>query len=131
MNDKRANWKLGTYFSFIVIWFLVFQGCGQSPSTSVSIPSPDGSLLLKSSVNQNTSDPAAYLRVVVEIKDLYGNRVFRETTPASDTMRWSIHWISNDAILLEGSDIGRYIIRRMDEKMWIGGFESPNPQASL
>ena len=71
-------------------------GCGQLPSTSVSIPSPDGSLLLKSSVNQNTTDPAGYLRVIVEIKDLYGNMVFRETTPASDTMRWSLKWVNNN-----------------------------------
>ena len=128
MDDKRANWKLGTYFSLIVIWFLVFPGCGQSPSTSVSIPSPDGSLLLKSSVNQNTSDPAAYLRVVVEIKDLYGNRVFRETTPASDTMRWSLRWVSNHEILLDSAEIGRYVIRRVQNKQWVGGYEKANPQ---
>jgi hypothetical protein len=108
---------------------LLIGACGQSPSTSVSIPSPDGRLLLKSSVNHSPEDPARYLCVIVEIKNLYGKTIHREITPASDTMRWSIHWISNDAILLEGSDIGRYIIRRMDEKMWIGGFENPNPQA--
>ena len=128
MDGKRANWKLGTYFSLIVIWILVFPGCGQSPSTSVSIPSPDGSLLLKSSVNQNTSDPAAYLRVVVEIKDLYGNRVFRETTPASDTMRWSLRWVSNQEILLDSAEIGRYVIRRVQNKQWVGGYEKANPQ---
>ena len=112
----------------MIIWFLFFPGCGQSPSTSVSIPSPDGSLLLKSSVNQNTSDPAAYLRVVVEIKDLYGNRVFHETTPASDTMRWSLRWVSNQEILLDSAEIGRYVIRRVQNKQWVGGYEKANPQ---
>ncbi|MBW2410109.1 MAG: hypothetical protein JRF72_09955 [Deltaproteobacteria bacterium] len=128
MDHKRANWKLRTYFSFIIIMFIFFPGCGQSPSTSVSIPSPDGSLLLKSSVNQNKSDPATYLRVVVEIKDLYGNRVFRETTPASDTMRWSLRWVSNQEILLDSAEIGRYVIRRVQNKQWVGGYEKANPQ---
>ena len=111
----------------ILLMVLCFISCGQSPSTSVSIPSPDGSLLLKSSVNQNSGDPASYLRVVVEIKDLYGNVVFRETTPASDTMRWSLKWISNNEILLDSSDTGRYIIRRVDNKQWVGGYEKANP----
>jgi len=79
-------------------------------------------------VNQNAEDPARYLRVVVEIKDLYGNKVFHEITPASDTMRWSLKWINNNEILLESADIGRYIIQRVDEKQWMGGFEKANPQ---
>ncbi|MBW2409163.1 MAG: hypothetical protein JRF72_05155 [Deltaproteobacteria bacterium] len=85
-------------------------------------------MLLNSSVNQNTADPASYLRVVVEIKDLYGNMVFRETTPASDTMRWSLKWVSNNKILLDSADIGRYVIRRVDNRQWVGGFEKANPQ---
>ena len=113
--------------SSFILMVLFFIGCGQSPSTSVSIPSHDGSLLLKSSVNQNTGDPASYLRVVVEIKDLYGNVVFRETTPASDTMRWSLKWINNHEILLDSADTGRYVIRRVDNKQWVGGYEKSNP----
>ena len=127
MDRKRANTKLPVCISSIIVMVLFICGCGQSPSTSVSIPSPDGSLLLKSSVNQNTSDPAGYLRVIVEIKDLYGNIVFRETTPASDTMRWSLKWISNHEILLDSSDTGRYIIRRVENKQWVGGYEKANP----
>ena len=127
MHKKPANTKLPVYISSIIVTVLLIFGCGQSPSTSVSIPSPDGSLLLKSSVNQNTSDPAGYLRVVVEIKDLYGNIVFRETTPASDTRRWSLKWISNHEILLDSSDTGRYIIRRVENKQWVGGYEKANP----
>ena len=127
MHKKQANTKLPVCISSIIITVLFIFGCGQSPSTSVSIPSPDGSLLLKSSVNQNTSDPASYLRVVVEIKDLYGNIVFRETTTASDTMRWSLKWVSNHEILLDSSDTGRYIIRRVDNQQWVGGFEKANP----
>jgi len=129
MKGNRSFISLVTALISTLIPYLFISACGQSPSTSVSIPSPDGRLLLKSSVNQSPEDPARYLCVIVEIKNLYGKTIYREITPASDTMRWSINWISNDAILLEGSDIGRYIIRRMDDKLWIGGFEKPNPQA--
>jgi hypothetical protein len=128
MNTRQAITGLAISISSIILLLLFFTGCGQSPSSSLSIPSPDGSLLLKSSVNQNTGDPAGYLRVVVEIKDLYGNMVFRETTPASDTMRWSLKWTSNTEILLDSADIGRYVIRRVDSKQWVGGFEKANPR---
>lgn len=128
MDSKRSITGLSIAGVLIILMILYFIGCGQSPSTSVSIPSPDGSLLLKSAVNQNTADPSGYLRVVVEIKDLYGNMVFRETTPASDTMRWSLKWVSNNEILLDSADIGRYVIRRVDNKQWVGGFEKANPQ---
>ncbi len=128
MDSKRANTGFSIAGGLIILTIFSFIGCGQSPSTSVSIPSPDGSLLLKSSVNQDTADAASYLRVVVEIKDLYGNMVFRETTPASDTMRWSLKWVSNNEILLESSDIGRYVIRRVDNRQWVGGYEKANPQ---
>ena len=128
MDSKRSITGLSIAGVLIILMILYFIGCGQSPSTSVSIPSPDGSLLLKSSVNQNTADPSGYLRVVVEIKDLYGNSVFRETTPASDTMRWSLKWVNNNEIFLDSADIGRYVIRRVDSKQWVGGFEKANPQ---
>jgi hypothetical protein len=55
-------------------------------------------------------------------------KMFREITPASDTMRWSLKWISNNEILLDSADIGRYVIRRVDEKQWVGGYEKSNPQ---
>ena len=128
MDNKRAMTDFSKAGGLIILMILYFIGCGQSPSTSLSIPSPDGRLLLKSSVNQETADPAGYLRVVVEIIDLYGNSVFRETTPASDTMRWSLKWVSNNEILLDSADIGRYIIRRVDSKQWVGGYEKANPQ---
>ena len=128
MDSKRSITGLSIAGVLIILMILYFIGCGQSPSTSVSIPSPDGSLLLKSAVNQNTADPSGYLRVVVEIKDLYGNMVFRETTPASDTMRWSLKWVSNNEILLDSADIGRYVIRRVDNRQWVGGYEKANPQ---
>ena len=128
MDAKRAITRFLFLFISLFLMVFTFVACGQSPSTSVSIPSPDGSLLLKSSVNQNTEDPASYLRVVVEIKDLYGNSVFRETTPASDTMRWSLKWVSNNEILLDSAEIGRYVIRRVDNRQWVGGYEMANPQ---
>ena len=128
MVTRRAISGFLFLFISMVLMVFIFVACGQSPSTSVSIPSPDGSLLLKSSVNQNTADPASYLRVVVEIKDLYGNSVFRETTPASDTMRWSLKWVNNNVIFLDSADIGRYVIRRVDNKQWVGGYEKANPQ---
>ena len=128
MDNRRAITGSSITVGLITFVLVCFIACGQSPSTSVSIPSPDGRLLLESSVNQSTADPANYLRVVVEIKDLYGNMVFRETTPASDTMRWSLKWVSNNKVFLDSADIGRYIIRRVDSNQWIGGYEKSNPQ---
>ncbi|UCG09084.1 MAG: hypothetical protein JSV83_10705 [Desulfobacterales bacterium] len=128
MICNRPLKRLVTAIFATFILHLLIAACGQSPSTSLSIPSPDGSLLLKSSVNHSIEDPARYLCVIVEVKNLYGKTLYREITPASDTMRWSIQWISNDAILLDSSDIGRYIIRRVGDKLWMGGFENPNPQ---
>jgi len=129
VTDLKLSARGLVIVSLVILIQLAAAGCGQSPSLSLPIPSPDGRLLLKSGVNRDTQDPARYLRVIVEIKDLYGKTIFREITPASDTRRWSLQWIGNDRILLDSSDIGRYVIRRVDSTRWIGGFENTRLQS--
>jgi hypothetical protein len=112
----------------VILFQLIMIGCGQSPSASVPMPSPNGRLLLKSSINENAGDPVHYLCVIVEIQDLFGNTLFREITPASDMKRWSVRWVNNKTIVLDSSGMGKYVIRRTEGNRWIGGFEKPNPR---
>jgi len=64
-------------------------------------------MILATSVNQSKADPTKYLCVRFEIRDdRTGAVIHRQQTSASDVMRWSIHWESNETIRLESSDVG-------------------------
>ena len=77
-------------------------------------------MTLATSVNQSKADPTRYLCVVVDITDSSGKSLHHEVTPASDTQRWSIQWVSNDEVLLRSSDVGSYRIRRQPDGTWRG-----------
>ena len=98
---------------------MLVAGCGQ-PSPSPPQKSPDGTMSLSTSVNQSKANPTRYLCVVVDINDSTGKPLHHEVTPASDTQRWSIQWVSNDEVLLKSSDVGNYRIRRQPDGKWKG-----------
>ena len=77
-------------------------------------------MTLATSVNQSKANPTRYLCVVVDITDSAGKALHDEVTPASDTQRWSISWVSNDEVLLKSSDVGSYHIRRQQDGTWKG-----------
>ncbi len=97
----------------------LFQpGCRRStPSSSAS---PDGTMTMTTTVNRDPSHPARDGCVIVEIRDRSGTSIYREVTPASDHQRWSIRWESNDRIVLDSSDIGRYVISKSSSGHWTG-----------
>ena len=103
---------------FIILW-LVTIGCSRTAPAPTQ-KSPDGTMTLTTSVNQSKAKPARYLCVVVEITNLGGKTLHQEVTPASDTQRWSIRWVSNTEVLLTSSDVGAYYIRRQPDGTWKG-----------
>ena len=98
---------------------VLVAGC-RRPTTVVARQSPDGTMTLTTSVNQSRAEPTRYLCVVVDITDASGRTLHHEVTPASDTQRWSIRWMGNDAIMLESADVGIYKIRRQADGTWMG-----------
>ncbi len=97
---------------------MLLSSCGNSGSPSVTQKSPDGAFELHTQTNQDKTNPARYLCVIVDIRDATGKVVYREVTPASDTMRWSIKWIDGKTIQLDSSDIGKFTIRRLEDGSW-------------
>jgi hypothetical protein len=87
--------------------------------------SPDGRLVLLTSVNQSKEDPTRYLCVAVEIQDSAGHVLFHEVTPASDTMRWSIGWETNAKVILQSSDVGTYVVEKLPDGRWEAHIQSP------
>jgi hypothetical protein len=77
-------------------------------------------MTVTTSVNQSKQDTTRYLCVVVDITDTAGKSLHHEVTPASDTMRWSLRWVSNDALLLDSGDVGKYHILRQPDGTWKG-----------
>ena len=98
---------------------MVIAGCGRT-SPMPPRKSPDGTLSLSTSVNRSKAVPSRYLCVVVDITDSKGRPLHHEVTPASDTQRWSIQWVSNNEVLLKSSDVGNYRIRRQTDGTWKG-----------
>jgi hypothetical protein len=107
--------------SLILIVGMLFGGCGRTSSVAAQ-KSPDGTMTLSNTVNQSKANPTRYLCVVVDITDSAGRVLHHEITPASDTQRWSIRWVSNEEALLKSSDVGRYRIRRQPDGTWKGEF---------
>ena len=105
-----------------VLMFVAVLGAGcDRPKAVASVrKSPDGTMTLTTSVNRGKANPTRYFCVVVDITDASGRTLHHEVTPASDTQRWSIRWMGNDAILLESSDVGIYEIRRQPDGTWAG-----------
>lgn len=106
------------FLTLPIMGLLFLSGCGHKTPLTSTIPSPDGTLLLSTDINQDKSDPTQYLCVVVEIRDKAGKVLFHENTHASSTQRWTIEWISNHEILLNSSDIGRRYIRWESSGKW-------------
>jgi hypothetical protein len=77
-------------------------------------------MTLTTAVNQSKANPSRYLCVIVEITDSAGTTLHHEVTPASNTQRWSIAWVSNDEVLIKSSDVGNYHIRRNSDGTWKG-----------
>ena len=115
--------RIGLYL--MLLGPLLIAGCRRS-SAPAAQKSPDGSMTLTTAVNQSDVDPTRYLCVIVDIADERGRTLYHEVTPASDTMRWSVRWVSDREILLKSSDVGVYHIRRRPNGVWTSGFDS-NP----
>ncbi|MEX1016887.1 MAG: hypothetical protein WD534_04145 [Phycisphaeraceae bacterium] len=107
------------------VWLIVSIN---TPSPSQEVFSPDSQRVAITSVNQDRSDPTRFLCVIVEVKDASGELLHREITPASDRMRWSIHWQDNHELVLDSSDVGRFVIAEQPNGTWEGDFEQTEEQ---
>src|SRR3954471_18438103 len=103
----------------LMIVAVLVTGCNRTTAASTQ-KSPDGTMTLATSVNQSKANPTRYLCVVVDITDSAGKTLHHEVTPASDTQRWSIRWVTNDEVPLTSSDVGTYHIRRQPDGTWKG-----------
>ena len=94
---------------------MIAVGC---TSQSQTIPSPDGSLVVVTSVEKRKADPKIYLCVIFEIRDRAGKVLHKENTHASDVSKWSIAWLSTNKIQLDSSDIGTYVWEKQSDGTW-------------
>ena len=101
---------------FLLLTALALVACSPA-SRLVSLPSPDGKLTLVAAPQQSTNSRVLHL-VVFEIRDQTGKVLHREDTRASDAMRWSMAWVSNERIELKSSDIGTYYWSRQPDGTW-------------
>ena len=99
-----------------LLWVAVAMlGCHRTPPP---IPSPDGSMVLNTSVENSRADPGAYLCAIFEIRSTNGTLLHRENTRASVVHRWSLSWGDDSNVLLKSSDIGDYRWRRQPDGTW-------------
>src|SRR5262245_51337101 len=104
----------------VLLLIALVTGCGRSRTGPAPQKSPNGTMTVTTSVNLSKQDPTRYLCVIVDITDPTGKPLHHEVTPASDTMRWSLQWVSNDELLLDSGDIGKDRIQRQPDGTWKG-----------
>ncbi len=98
--------------------FLTGWLAGCTPAQTNSIPSPDGRLVLVTTVNTDRTDPTVYLCVKFQILDDSGHILYEEQTRASARMRWTMRWDGNARVVLESSDIGTHVWERGSDGRW-------------
>jgi hypothetical protein len=100
---------------WVALVFYSFTGVRQY--TPKPIYSTDGLKAIFPTINYSDVDPYTYLCVNFEIRDIQsGKSLYTVQTHASDRMRWSFHWTSNDFIKLDSSDIGTYCWKEKNGK---------------
>ncbi|MBV9868826.1 MAG: hypothetical protein JO316_26065 [Abitibacteriaceae bacterium] len=101
----------------------LMSGCGNSRASTPAppLPSPDGKLLLVTSINTSHSDPVTYGCVKFAIQDRQGKILYQQQTHAAARMRWSMHWQGNDTVVLQSSDIGTDTWQRDHKGRWQSG----------
>ena len=95
---------------------LLLAGCGRQ--SLAPQPSPDGSMLLVTSLEKPPGKGRMPLCLAFEIRSTNGTVLHRENTRGSDTMRWSMAWQDNSTVTLESSDIGTYSWQRQEDGSW-------------
>ena len=93
-------------------------GCSSRTPTPKPIQSPDGQLVLVTSINTSKDDMTKYLCVRFEIRDSSGVVLHQEQTGASTRMRWRMYWDGNRRVVLESSDIGTYAWEQQPDGKW-------------
>ncbi len=92
----------------------------RQPKEIDAIYSPDGNLVINSAINESSEDQKYYLCVKIIIRDVSTEKfLWEKQTSASSTMKWSLHWLNNNTIKLQSSDIGDYCWKREHEDMWV------------
>lgn len=100
----------------LVAMAFVLAACG--PKFKAPRPSPDGSLILFTTLETSHRDEAAYGCVIVELQDKAENVILRENSGASAFQRWDVAWVSNDEFKLSSADIGDCIWKRQADATW-------------
>ena len=80
-------------------------------------------MTLVTTVSQSGTDPGRWQRIIIDIQDKAGAHLYQEMTPATAAPGWSIRWVSNDEVLVEGADIGKFHVRRGAGGFWTGEAE--------
>ncbi len=101
-----------------VIDLTILCGCSSRTLTPEPIKSPDGKLVLVTSVNTSKADMTKYLCVKFEIRDSSGAVLYQEQTGASTRMKWRMYWDGNRRVVLESFDIGTYAWEQQPDGKW-------------
>lgn len=114
-NHMENFWKifliiLGILALLAVVWLAatLYFFTGVSHDVPAPIYSQDGSKVMIPSVGYD-KNLDTYLEVSIEIQDVRsGKTLYQVNTQASHRMKWFIHWVDENTIQLDSSDIGTY-----------------------
>ncbi len=100
------------------LYLVVLPGCSRRSFTPV--PSPDGNLVVRASIEQSHADPMAYGCVVIEVCDRSGRVLYRQNAGAIGAQSWNIRREGNARFGM--SAIGRnngYLWERAADGTWM------------
>jgi len=98
----------------ILLFTVVISGCDKTNK----IPSPDGNLILVTSINNSKEDITLYRCVKFEIQDLKGNILYKEQTRNANNMYWKMYWEGNDKVALTTGSLYTVFWQRKSSGKW-------------
>ncbi|HYE68683.1 MAG TPA: hypothetical protein VEA58_08725 [Anaerovoracaceae bacterium] len=133
--NKIIN-TIGVLFLLVVCLFvggiLYYLFWPSTPRQPDPVYSPSGKRVIAPTVNMSKEDMKKYLCLYIEVKETdTGNVLFAHQTDASVRMRYSFHWISDDFIKMQSSDIGDYCWREGSGGVWESAACSYEPSPTL
>ena len=100
----------------LVACVLLLAACG--PKFAPPRTSPDGSLIVFTTLETSHRDESLYGCVIVELQDKAEKVILRENSGASAFQKWDVAWVSNDEFKVISADVGDCIWKRQPDGTW-------------
>lgn len=111
----------------LLLLLLVGVSCKRQATEHAVLRSPSGKYELRSTVNREITDNAAFRCIVLHVRDVgSGRELMSRQTSISERVRWVAGWMPDeDVLVVESVDVGVRAYRPSESGTWIDTTVSP------